>query len=216
MREAYYQEDSIRDLSSRWLDRYGNPRKEERQPLKVNSAALLVLDMQEYFLCDKSHAYIPSGPAIIPNLNRVIRFFRLAGRPVLATRHLNSKADAAMMGSWWSELITRDHPLSGLHPGLDIEEGEILDKAQYDAFYQSDLEARLAKFKVTQLVIGGVMAHLCCETTTRAAFVRGFEVFFLVDGTATYSADLHTASLRTLAHGFAVLTTTERLLEKDQ
>ena len=214
MKEAYYQLDSIEDLSRRWLDLYGNPTKEERQPLEVDCAALLVLDMQEYFLNEESHAYIPSGPAIIPKLNRVIREFRDAGRPLLATRHLNSSADAAMMARWWSELITSEHPLSGLHPALDINNDEIITKTQYDAFYRSDLESRLAEFGIRQLVIGGVMAHLCCETTARTAFVRGFEVFFLVDGTATYSADLHTASLRNLAHGFAVLTTTERLFGK--
>ncbi len=65
---------------------------------------------------------------------------------------------------------------------------------------------------VEQLVIGGVMAHLCCETTARAAFVRGYEVFFLIDGTATYTEEFHTGTLRNLAHGFSVLTTVTHLL----
>ena len=57
---------------------------------------------------------------------------------------------------------------------------------------------------VRRIVISGVMTHLCCETTARSAFVRGFEVFFTVDGTASYTADFHRASLLNLAHGFAV------------
>jgi len=114
-----------------------------------------------------------------------------------------------MMGSWWSELITDNHSLSDIHPDLEITRDEVLSKSQYDAFYQSELTAVLNG--IDQLVIGGVMTHLCCETTARAAFVRGYEVFFLVDGTATYNRDYHQASLQNLAHGFAVMTMIEDL-----
>jgi bifunctional isochorismate lyase/aryl carrier protein len=57
------------------------------------------------------------------------------------------------------------------------------------------------------------MTHLCCETTARAAFVAGYEVFFLVDGTASYNEEFHISTLKNLAHGFAVLTTTSQLLK---
>jgi isochorismate hydrolase len=57
---------------------------------------------------------------------------------------------------------------------------------------------------VEQLVITGVTTHLCCESTARSAFMRGFAVFMAIDGTATLNRELHLASLRALAHGFAV------------
>ena len=59
------------------------------------------------------------------------------------------------------------------------------------------------------------MTHLCCETTARSAFVHGYEVFFLVDGTATYNQDFHRASLMNLAHGVAVLSLAGHFLAKD-
>lgn len=172
----------------------------------------MILDMQDYFLDPDSHAYIPSGEAILPQLNQIIGLFRQAGRPVLATRHANSEKNAGMMGTWWSELLTEDHPLGKLHPSLQIEPREIVLKAQYDAFYESDLDRKLSEMGVEQVVVGGVMAHLCCETTARAAFVRGYQVYFLIDGTATYTEDFHKATLRNLAHGFAVLTTVKDLI----
>jgi isochorismate hydrolase len=58
------------------------------------------------------------------------------------------------------------------------------------------------------------MTHLCCETSARSAFMRGFEVFFPIDGTATYNRDFHLATLRNLAHGFATMTTVRELLIK--
>jgi isochorismate hydrolase len=48
------------------------------------------------------------------------------------------------------------------------------------------------------------MTHLCCETTARSAFIQGYVVFFVVDGTATYTESFHRGSLLSLSHGFAV------------
>jgi len=50
----------------------------------------------------------------------------------------------------------------------------------------------------------GVMTHLCCETTARSAFIRGFKTYFTIDGTATYNEQFHMASLINLSHGFAI------------
>jgi isochorismate hydrolase len=57
------------------------------------------------------------------------------------------------------------------------------------------------------------MAHLCCETTARSAFVRGFEVFFVVDATATYNRQFHQSTLINLAHGFAIPVLTQEVLD---
>jgi len=211
MKEQYFTSETINDLSRQWLKAYSRPEKAGSQLFDIERAALLVLDMQGYFLNPDSHAYIPSAMAILPGLNQVAAFFRSKKRPVIATKHINTVKDAGMMGSWWSEMITDNHELSDIHPELEITQDEVFSKSQYDAFYQSELTAVLNTYGIDQLVIGGVMTHLCCETTARAAFVRGFEVFFLVDGTATYNRDYHQASLQNLAHGFAVLTTVEDL-----
>jgi len=209
MKEQYFSSETINDLSRQWLNAYAWPEKAESQLFDIERAALLILDMQGYFLNPDSHAYIPSAKAIVPGLKQVAVFFRSRKRPVIATKHINTVEDAGMMGSWWSELIADNHSLSDIHPDLEITRDEVLSKSQYDAFYQSELTAVLNG--IDQLVIGGVMTHLCCETTARAAFVRGYEVFFLLDGTATYNRDYHQASLQNLAHGFAVLTMIEDL-----
>jgi len=212
MKEAYFTEDTIKDLSSAWQQEYSRPGKAAEQPFQMDRAGLLILDMQEYFLDQDSHAYVPSARPILAGLNRLAARFREASRPVIATQHINTPADAGMMSSWWSELITRDHARAGITAELDILPDEILQKSQYDAFYESSLGQILEDSRVEQLVIGGVLTHLCCETTARSAFVRGYEVFFLVDGTATYHRDFHTATLRNLAHGVAVLISGNHLL----
>ncbi|MCL0073039.1 isochorismatase family protein, partial [Dehalococcoidia bacterium] len=99
-------------------------------------------------------------------------------------------------------------------PEFDLSQGVVIEKSQYDAFYETPLDEMLREKGVTQIVICGVMSHLCCETTARSAFVRGFEVFFTVDGTATYTEAFHRATLLNLAHGFAVPVLTHEILDK--
>jgi nicotinamidase-related amidase len=167
-------------------------------------AALLVIDMQDYFLNPASHAFLPAAPAIVPQLNALIAAFRARQRPVLFTRHENTPRDAGQMASWWRELPAPDQPLAALHAGLALEDGPVMVKTQYDAFHRTGLAARLRRAGADQLAIAGVATHLCCESTARAAFVRGFAVFVAVDGTATWNRELHLASLRALAHACAV------------
>ena len=181
---------------------------------RPEKAALLVLDMQEYFVKEDSHAFVPSAPSIIPGLNKLIAAFELVERPVIATRHINTKEDAGMMSKWWRDLIRPKTAHSQLSNKLNIQKLTQTEKTQYDAFLHTSLEEALRQRNVEQVVITGVMTHLCCETTARSAFMRGFEVFFAVDGTATYNEELHRASLLTLSHGFVVPVLVGGMLEE--
>jgi bifunctional isochorismate lyase/aryl carrier protein len=175
-------------------------------------SALLVLDMQAYFLDEASHAFIPSATAILPGVNALIAAFSGIGLPVFLTRHLNTPQDAGLMALWWRELITSDNHLGEIDPRMEIKNGITICKTRYDAFLDSPLEKLLGEKQVRQVVICGVMTHLCCETTARSAFMRGFDVFFVIDGTATYNEAFHRASLLNLAHGFANLVVVQDIL----
>jgi isochorismate hydrolase len=160
--------------------------------------------MQEYFLRPDSHAFLPSAPAIVPIILALAAAFNKAGRPVIYTRHANRADDAGQMAAWWQELLTAEHPLGAITAALAPPADAVLEKSQYDAFFRTDLEARLRRNGTRQLVICGVAAHLCCESTARSAFTRGFAVFMVIDGTATLNRELHFSSLRALGHGCAV------------
>ena len=172
--------------------------------LHPERSALLVLDMQDYFLRAESHAFIPSAPAILPNIQELIRDFYVRGLIVVFTRHVNPDVDAGMMARGWQDMIRAESPDSLIHASLDTSKGILIAKSQYDAFHNTSLEEVLRGRGVEQVVITGVHTHLCCETTARSAFVRGLEVFFCVDGTATYAEESHRASLVNLAHGCAM------------
>ncbi|MCD4653150.1 isochorismatase family protein [bacterium] len=169
-------------------------------PFNPKQAALLVLDMQSFFLNPDSHAFIPSVPSIIPGINSLIQLFSQAKRPIIATRHTNSIENAGNMKTWWHDLMLIDNPMTQLSTEIDFVPAHIIEKHRYDAFIGTDLDQFLAKSNVKQIVITGVMTHICCDSTARSAFQKGFNVFFCIDGTATYNEDFHRSSLLTLSH----------------
>jgi len=204
MKQAYFTRENIGAKAREMLEKVRAHGHRPDMIFRPECSVLLVLDMQDFFLNDSSHAFIPAAKAIIPGVGSLIKGYNTAGRPVIFTRHLNTAADAKLMAKWWRDLISHEDPLSEITKELDTSAGSIITKTQYDAFYATALESMLEECGVTQLVICGVMTNLCCETTARSAFVRGMEVFFPVDGTATYNQRYHISSLLNLAHGFAV------------
>ena len=212
MKQVYFSPASVERKAVEMLRKVEGLRQRHHQPFAPERSALLILDMQNYFLDATSHAYIPSAPAILPHLRALIQAYSSRGLPLILTQHLNTPQDAGMLVQWWHDVITDGNPLSAIAEALDRSSGIVMKKSQYDAFHGTDLEDVLRGRSVTQVVICGVMTHLCCETTARSAFVRGFEVFFAIDGTATYTEDFHMATLLNLSHGVAMPVLTGELL----
>lgn len=203
MKTRYFSIENIEQEADRMLQQLPGDRLKQISRYNPSKSVLLILDMQSYFLEPSSHAFIPSAPAIVPRLKALIESYYSRNLPVIFTQHLNTLQDAGSMATWWKDLIRIENPLSAIIPDFDFSKRLVLRKHQYDAFYETSLEEILRRKRVSQVVVTGVMTHLCCETTARSAFVRGFEVFFTIDGTATYNQDHHLATLLNLAHGFA-------------
>lgn len=203
MKTNYFTLKDINDQARGFADKLPESSKTHKPNFKPHESALLILDMQSYFLDSASHAFIPSAVAIVPGIKKLAREYYANNLPVLFTQHINTPEDAGAMSRWWRDLITIENPLSAIIRDFDFSNRYVIRKSQYDAFYQTNLEDILKSKGVSQIVVSGVMTHLCCETTARAAFVRGFDVFFLIDGTATYNEDHHLATLLNLSHGLA-------------
>ena len=200
-----------------WLEavrRYRSPSREKRVTLSPTESALLVIDLQRYFLDEDSHACVPMGRSVLENISKLTDSFRANGRPVIYTRHaLLDEEPAGIMDRWWSDVLRVSDPLSEIAPEIAPEPNDqVLRKTRYSAFVGTDLDSALRANGVRSVVITGVMTHLCCESTARDAFMRDFEVYFVVDGTASSDEELHLSSLRTLTDGFAVPVTTKEVL----
>ncbi len=179
------------------------------------SSCLMVVDMQNFFLDPQSPTFTPGGLAILSNVARLIKSFRKKKLPVIYTTHVHKskELDGGIMGWWWEGMIMENTKEAEVYPDLAPLPGEkVICKHRYSAFYNTDLEIVLRCLKVTDLVITGIMTNLCCESTARDAYFRDYRVFFLMDATGTVNEELHLATLKNLAFGFAYVTDTEQIL----
>jgi bifunctional isochorismate lyase/aryl carrier protein len=188
-------------------------RESGRAIFAPGATALLAIDVQRYFTDPTSHACVPGAAGILARIGRLADAFSAGGLPIFFTRHTNADENAGLLARWWDDLILDGSLLADLSEVIDTSRGAVVPKTQYDAFHGTELGEILREREITRLVIVGFVTHLCCETTARSAFVRGFDVTFPVDATATYDEEHHLATLLNLGHGFATLAFVEDLLE---
>lgn len=212
--EPYVTAESLSKNTEIWLGKI-KPFNQHPMPFNKEKSALLVIDMQRFFLDPASPTFTCGGLAILPSLKRLISEFRKAGRPVIYTKHVHHPGllDAGIMEWWWEGMCIEGNPESEIHDDIAPMAGEkVILKHRYSAFYNTDLETILRCLKIEYVVICGIMTNLCCESTARDAYYRDLRVFFLADGTGSINEEMHTASLLNLAFGFANITTTEKIL----
>jgi nicotinamidase-related amidase len=72
----------------------------------------------------------------------------------------------------------------------------VVDKPGKGAFYATDLENMLRNRGITSLVVTGVTAEVCVQTTVREANDRGFECLVLSDCIASYFPEFYEMTLK--------------------
>ena len=214
MSELYLTNKNMEKKSKEWLEiiDFSKTRRSKFQFNKKKSA-LLVIDMQNYFTEKKSHAYIPSSEAIIPRINHLIEIYRKDHNLIIFTYHAYDKHESVgIMKKWWNDTVYTDDPLSKISLKIHCEPNDIiLKKNRYSAFINTKLDQILEEHNIEQLIITGVMTHLCCESTAREAFMKDYQVYFAIDATATDTEDYHLSSLKTLSDGFVIPITTNEI-----
>jgi nicotinamidase-related amidase len=214
--KPYVTAESMELKTMAWLENI-RPFNHHEMRLNLEKSALLVIDMQQFFLDPESPTFTCGGLAIIPRLKRLIGSFRAAERPVIFTRHVHHPGDidAGIMGWWWKGKCLEGSPESEIHPELAPQANEkVVFKHRYSAFYNTDLETVLRCLRAEDLVISGVMTNLCCESTARDAYFRDYRIIVPADGMGTVNEEMHVASLLNLAFGFAFVTTSDRIISQ--
>jgi nicotinamidase-related amidase len=186
----------------------------------LDAPALLVLDMQNEFLLPTGQMQVWGGPAIIPNVVRLIDRFRQDGNPVVFSRHIclepykHKDTLQSMKGvSNFSQFLREGSKGAHLHRQIRPMKNElVITKYKYSAFYDSPLDSFLRVNKIKQLVITGVATNICCDSTARDAFYRGYSVFFPIDGSGGIDEATHLATLQTMRMSFGQLCRVDQFL----
>jgi biuret amidohydrolase len=214
--EPYVRADSIDEKAQGWLKTI---EPFNQHPLKLNKerSALLIVDMQKYFLDPASPTFTCGGLAILPKVKKLIEAYRQNNRPVIYTCHVHhpDSIDAGIMGWWWKGMCLEGSAESKVHDEIaPLPNEKVILKHRYSAFYNTDLETVLRCQHIEDLVIAGIMTNMCCESTARDAYYRDYRVFFPADGTGSINEEMHVASLLNLAFGFANVTKTSEILRQ--
>lgn len=156
------------------------------RPALDERAVLIPIDVQQAF----DHAPWPprGNPAMEANGLRLLDAWRAAGRPVIHIRH-----DSVQPGS----ALAPGLPGNAHKPGFEPPPGEpLVTKSVNAAFIGTDLDLRLRRMGVTQVVLFGISTDMCVSTTARVAANLGYRV--LVVGDACFCFDLPEADGSTI------------------
>lgn len=215
--ETYIDERNIDTKTNNWLNSI-RERVITHPNLKLRPAkcALLVIDMINYFAAPNGRCYLPVIPVISQRMKRIITAWRNINGTVIFTRHGHiMEKDLGMMGKFYINNIDIKLPESEIIKECSpLPAEKVIIKDTYDSFLNTDLMEYLLNSDIEQVLVTGLLTHLCCETTARSAFCHGFEVYFAADATATTTEELHTGSLAALADGFAVLMSSKEIAEQ--
>jgi nicotinamidase-related amidase len=178
--------------------------------------ALLVIDMLRYFADPSGRCYLPATAAVTPRIAALVNAWRGFSGAVLFTQHCHSgRDDLGMLGRFFDDYIRCGEPDAEIVAALAPRPGEpVIRKTTYDAFWKTQLAEVLAERRASQVLVAGVLTHMCCETTARAAFCRGLEVFVAADGTASSCEERHVGSLQAMADAVAIVLSVEEVLAR--
>ncbi|MDH5218380.1 MAG: cysteine hydrolase [Gammaproteobacteria bacterium] len=149
----------------------------------MENTALLIIDIQnDYFPGGKLALDKPQIAA--NNTARLLDYFRVNGLPLVHIQHENLNPDLPFM--------LPDSEGQKIHPSVRPDQGETLITKHYpNAFWSTNLEQHLKTQRIENLVIAGMMTHMCVSSTTRAAMERGFNVSLIADACATRSLEFN-------------------------
>lgn len=172
--------------------------------------ALIPIDMQQAFDLATS-----SNPAVEANGLRLLAAWRSAGLPLLHVRH-----DSVKAGSPFSP----GTPGNALRDGFQPQRDEpLVTKSVNAAFIGTDLDLRLRRLGIEQVVLFGMTTDMCVSTSARVASNLGYRTVVVGDATACYAlpgadgeavpaAVIHRAHLATLHAEFGQVVDTEAVV----
>ena len=156
---------------------------------------LLVVDMLNGFLEPGRNLYCgDEARGIIPNVQRLVEDELAKGSKVffICDTHDPDDLEFQMLpvhcvrGTEEAEVI----------PELSGYEGELIRKRRYSAFFETNLEQRLAELKPEKVIICGVCTDICVVHTAADARNRDYAVEVPIDCVATFDPEAHKYSLQ--------------------
>jgi nicotinamidase-related amidase len=196
---------------------------------EIPSTALLFVDPYNDFLSEGGQVWpfikdVAEDVGLIENLRRVNNAVRDAGVQVFIVPHRRWRQgdyDNWKYPNPTQQMIMHNHTFAEgtwggeWHPEFGPRDGDVIASEHWaqSGFANTDLDFQLKQHGITHVIVIGLLANTCIETTARYAMELGYHVTLVKDATAAFEHQMmhsaHELDGPTFAH--AIVTTTELL-----
>jgi len=179
------------------------------------TTALLVIDIQnDYFPNGKMTLTNPEQAA--QNAGKLLTYFRQMGAPIFHVQHITE-----------GEIVPFFHPNTEgveIHESVrPLEDETVIVKHMPNSFFHTNLHEKLQNQGIKELIVCGMMSHMCIDATVRAAVEHGYTCQVIEDACATTTLQIedkiipaehvHYAFMAALNGIYATVKTTEAFLK---
>ncbi len=173
-----------------------------------SKTALILIDLQKGIVTRQ--AAHPMAP-IVAHASELAEAFRKHGLPVVlvnvaggAPGRTEHRLNLADLPPDWTELV----------PELNCQPSDhVVTKRTWGAFASTDINERLTKLGVTQVVLAGVATSIGVESTARQAYEGGFNVTLASDAMTDLNTDAHVNSMTRIFPRLGEIGTTAEIID---
>jgi nicotinamidase-related amidase len=181
----------------------------------MSKKALIIIDIQnDYFENGAIELVNPIAASL--NAGKILEHFRANNLPIAHIQHISANPEAMPIFVEGTNGVK-------IHENVKPLDGEnVFQKFYPNSFRDTGLTAYLKENDVTEVIITGMMTHMCVDATTRAAFDYGYKCTVIgdacalrdleINGKTVKADDVHHAFLAALAFFYAEIKTTEEFL----
>ena len=179
------------------------------------NTALIIIDIQnDYF--EKGAMPLVDSDKASNNAKLILERFRADSLPIVHIQHIASRPTSTFFlpKTKGAEIHNIVKP---------IEKEKIIVKHYPNSFRETELLDYLKNKNITDIVICGMMTHMCVDATTRAAKDFGFNIILIGDGCATKDQEINgqivkaeevqKSFLAALNYFYSTVTTTQQYLD---
>lgn len=190
------------------------------------TTAVLVVDMEEDFV--RGPMAVPGAIELAPRLAPLVATARDSGALVVFVTQALRSDDLGQLARF--DVVREGRALREGTPGVEVvpelgaqPSDSFVVKRRFGAFLGTALDELLRSRGVTRVIVCGVSAHVCCDTTMREAFQLGYDAVYVVDGVtmgdlpdegwgAISAAEAQRVVATTIAHRFGSVATIDDVL----
>lgn len=190
---------------------------------------LLMIDPYNDFISEGGKVWdrlkgIAEANQCVSHMEQILTAARASGlRVFYALHHRYRPGDyetwkyvAPIQKAAWGRKTFEDGTWGGeIHPALVPQAGEIVAQEHWcsSGFANTDLDLQLKKHGIHQLIVVGLIAHTCVESTVRFGAELGYDVTVVSDAIASYSEREMRAALEVTMPNYAAVVSTTQVID---